>query len=363
MLILTYLDLNKNELRNAVIQNLPSAPSTPSEGQIYYNSTDDQLYVYSNSTWVNLMNSSGLSNAYATITDGTTAANASGGDTFKLRSADNKLTIATQNNDGTHGDNALFTINQGNIDHNSLTNYDANGVIQTVTKIKQTITLPAGVLTAFGFLINLDTLASKNITSVFPGFAGQINSSGDFGTVFFLSALPGFSTLTAFANGKGYVAIPTTDYTITFYEAPLNTGYHVGLVNGLNYVVHNSDTTTSANATSWIGLTITSVDTYTGGTLVVNPTTWTKGQAYIVTTSTGPQAAIGSPTTPIPVDRSNGALGQVLVPNTDGDAVWGTPSWTTATRPTPLTGQYPSGFNITTSKHEGWNGSTWNNFY
>src|SRR5262245_49930080 len=55
----------------------------------------------------------GLSDAYATITDGTTPATASGASAFKLRSASNLLTVTTTNNDPGHGDNALFTVNQG----------------------------------------------------------------------------------------------------------------------------------------------------------------------------------------------------------------------------------------------------------
>ena len=59
--------------------------------------------------WANLPGAGGgLSNAYVTITDGTTPANASGGDTFKLR-ATAPLTVVTENDNGTHGDNALFS--------------------------------------------------------------------------------------------------------------------------------------------------------------------------------------------------------------------------------------------------------------
>lgn len=48
---LNNIDLNKNELQNAVIQVLASAPSTPSEGQVYYDSTDDVVKYYDGSNW------------------------------------------------------------------------------------------------------------------------------------------------------------------------------------------------------------------------------------------------------------------------------------------------------------------------
>lgn len=52
MKFLSHIDLSQNELQNAALQRLASDPSSPVEGQVYYNTTADKIKYYDGAAWV-----------------------------------------------------------------------------------------------------------------------------------------------------------------------------------------------------------------------------------------------------------------------------------------------------------------------
>lgn len=51
MRVLTFLDLNKNELQNARLQNLAVAPANPVVGQVFYNTAAKAIWCWSGTAW------------------------------------------------------------------------------------------------------------------------------------------------------------------------------------------------------------------------------------------------------------------------------------------------------------------------
>lgn len=83
--VLRDLDLNKNELQNATIQNLASAPANPVAGQVYYNTATNKYMGYNGSAWVDLSSqgqiytfTSPLSESGGTVTIGDASTSAKG---------------------------------------------------------------------------------------------------------------------------------------------------------------------------------------------------------------------------------------------------------------------------------------------
>ena len=89
MKFLTNLDLQKNELQNASIQNLATDPASPVQGQIYYNTVSDALKVYDGVAWQTLATGGGT----VTSVTGSGAISSSGGNTPDITVADGTTSV------------------------------------------------------------------------------------------------------------------------------------------------------------------------------------------------------------------------------------------------------------------------------
>jgi len=133
---LSSINLSKNELQNAVIQNLASAPSAPAQGQIYYNTADDRMYFYDGAAWVDM--SGDIQDVLGGA--GLTASTSANGDVVTLTVGEG--TGITVNDDDVQIKNA------GNLTNNYLSKWDsANGqfVNSSITDDGTTVTIGANL--------------------------------------------------------------------------------------------------------------------------------------------------------------------------------------------------------------------------
>jgi hypothetical protein len=92
---LTAINLNKNELQNAAVQNLGAAPASPVKGQLYFNSTggDNTLYWWDGTSWIPAKATGGAFPGYGSVPAETT---------FGITKNDGAATTVARS-DHTHG--------------------------------------------------------------------------------------------------------------------------------------------------------------------------------------------------------------------------------------------------------------------
>ena len=158
---LTDINLNKNELQNAVIQKLPIDPSGGlTAGWIIYNTTDNQLKVYDGSNWTNV----GGDITGIDITAGTglsgTVSTSSGQHTQTIDIADTGVTAASY---GSSTAIPVITVNaQGQITAASTAAISTDLTIAADSGSNDIVSIGTDTLTFAGTANEIETTVSNN---------------------------------------------------------------------------------------------------------------------------------------------------------------------------------------------------------
>jgi chloramphenicol 3-O-phosphotransferase len=279
-LYLSDLDLNKNQLLQPVAQVLGAHPASPTSGQFWYRNDlsngvgNGQLY-YRDASGNNVALAVGgvaLSDAYSTITDGTTPATATGATTFKLRATGTGLAVATQNNDGTHGDNANFTLDSAVSGNTKVLLTDSSGRITHNNTIDLGGPLTGtvqGRLGHSGGILSFYITAASSFQQILDGYnnasvAGRLTFTGATGWPVWNSTTPtvdgglGYDTTNhvfQYHNGTGLDSLVATGKAMTLSNKTLVTPTIASFVNA----THNHQS--AAGGGTLVAAAITDFDT------------------------------------------------------------------------------------------------------
>lgn len=194
MVYLSNINLSKNQLQNAVIHPLGTAPSSPVEGQIYYNSTAGvkMLYVYNGTAWVPV------------------------GDITAITSTESRLIVTN----GTSGDVSL------SLDIATVVANGGTGLVTADLLYDYIVSLDAVTSVTAGTGISVTgTTSDPIINNTDPGSAQNIFKNIAVSGQSTVVADSNNDTLTLVGSGGTTITTNTTTDTITISSTDTNTTY------------------------------------------------------------------------------------------------------------------------------------------
>ena len=300
---LVNLNLNKNELQNAKIQNLAAAPSNPTDGQIYYNTADDVMYYYNGTKWVPIVDDGGVTSVTTTAGAHTAITDATGAVSFSVPTKVSHLTndsgfVTTDEKLKTSADNSTDTF------YPILTSSSSDAgtkIYNEGLRFRNTIetqelyiggNTSQGILKLFnsnGKNVSLKYSGSNNRTVIIPDQAG---TNVTLATTQDILTIP--TNVSAFTNDAGYLTSQWTANLITAASATATANAAGGTNSVYLNLIENS---TVRNAHQIVGSGLVTVSSDANGKITINGATPTIPSAGTTATAVSTTASGGSATT------------------------------------------------------------------
>lgn len=140
----THVDLQQNELQNAVIQNLATAPSNPKVGQEYYNTTTNQKLIWNGTAWVDE-----TSQGDYTFQNGVELVSNTRNVQVKIATGANAGNVTlTADSNGLAGNITELSVASGSADYLSISNHELSANVDTTVTASSTNLVTSGAVSA-----------------------------------------------------------------------------------------------------------------------------------------------------------------------------------------------------------------------
>jgi hypothetical protein len=319
---LVSLDLTKNELLNARIQNLPSSskPTNPVTGQIYYDTTDNFLYFWNGTTWLRASGDFGAGGQTTSLffgntkSDGTSSAVARADHTHDIPDVLGTSGQINVSKDGTSGDATFSLINTG-------VTAGTYGAVDT--SVTFTVDAKGRITSASQAAISISTEQVNGLQEYIEDKVGNLVVAGEGIDVTYDDAAGHFTIDAELATdtNRGVASFDSTDFTVTSGNVTLNSERVQDIVGGMVTAPNTESgiTVTYDDANGKLDFNVADPTITLSGDVTGSATMTNLGDVTITTTVAPNSVALGTDTTGDYVAGIQGTANEIVVTNSGGE--------------------------------------------